>query len=244
MQVAKWRKQAHPVPERTHMKHRNSHLLIGYWSRLRAGRDVPDQTDIDPRAIKRMLSQIFILDARDAARPFYRLAGTKLCDRFGLELRGTSFYAHWEAQARDRLVLLLRQSLQMKQPLWLSAIGTTANCAMMEMETVLAPLTSGAGAPQRFLGIAQFLGDSTQLGGRSIAYERLIDSRMVCEHEPVDRPLDPPAPPFGTQRSTKAPHLRLVVSRNEPATLRCDMDGQMRNLAAALELLPPAGQVR
>ena len=73
------------------MKHRNSHLLIGYWSRLRAGRDVPDQTDIDPRAIKRMLSQIFILDARDPARPFYRLAGTKLCERFGLELRGTSF---------------------------------------------------------------------------------------------------------------------------------------------------------
>jgi hypothetical protein len=226
------------------MKHRNSHLLIGYWSRLRSGRDVPDQSDIDPRAIKRMLSQVFILDARDPARPFYRLAGTKLCDRFGLELRGTSFYAHWEAQARDRLVLLLRQSLQMKQPLWLSAIGTTSNCAMMEMETVLAPLASGAGAPQRFLGIAQFLGDSTQLGGRSIAYERLIDSRLVCEHEPLDRPQDPPAPPLGTQRLAKAPHLRLVVSRDEPARLHCDMDGQMRDLVAALDLMRPAGQVR
>ena len=30
------------------MKHKNSHLLVGYWSRLRNGRDVPDQTDIDP----------------------------------------------------------------------------------------------------------------------------------------------------------------------------------------------------
>jgi len=226
------------------MKHRNSHLLIGYWSRLRAGREVPDQSDIDPRAIKRMLSQVFILDARDSARPFYRLAGTKLCDRFGLELRGTSFYAHWEAQARDRLVLLLRQSLQMKQPLWLSAIGTTANCAMMEMETVLAPLSFRAGEPHRFLGIAQFLGDSTQLGGRSIAYERLIDSRMICEHEPLDRPQDPPAPPFVMQPYAKAPHLRLVVSRDEPAQLRCDMDGQMRNLAAALEITRPAGNQR
>ena len=43
------------------MKHRNSHLLVGYWSRLRKGRDLPDQTDIDPRAIKRMLSYVFIL---------------------------------------------------------------------------------------------------------------------------------------------------------------------------------------
>lgn len=227
------------------MKHRNSHLLIGYWSRLRAGRDVPDQSDIDPRALKRMLSQVFILDARDPARPFYRLAGTKLCDRFGLELRGTSFYAHWEAQARDRLVLLLRQSLQMKQPLWLSAIGTTSSCAMMEMETVLAPLTFGAGTPpQRFLGIAQFLGDSTQLGGRSIAYERLIDSRMVCEHEPLDRSQGPPAPPIEPQRSGKAPYLRLVVSRDESAPLHREMDGQMRSLVEALEILRPAGQVR
>jgi hypothetical protein len=226
------------------MKHRNSHLLIGYWSRLRAGRVVPDQSEIDPRAIKRMLSQVFILDARDPARPFYRLAGTKLCDRFGLELRGTSFYAHWEAQARDRLVLLLRQSLQMKQPVWLSAIGTTSNCAMMEMETVLAPLAFGAGAPQRFLGIAQFLGDSMQLGGRPIAYERLIDSRVVCEHEPLDRPQDTPPTPFIAPRSARAPHLRLVVSRDEPVPLRREMDGQMRSLVAALEVLRPAGQVR
>jgi len=56
------------------MKHKNSHLLVGYWSRLRAGRDVPDQTDIDPRAIKRLLSYTFILDCENPARPIYRLA--------------------------------------------------------------------------------------------------------------------------------------------------------------------------
>jgi len=29
------------------MKHKNSHLLVGYWSRLRKGREVPAQGDID-----------------------------------------------------------------------------------------------------------------------------------------------------------------------------------------------------
>ena len=67
------------------MKHKNSHLLVGYWSRLRKGRDVPDQTDIDPRAIKRMLPYVFILDAENPSRPIYRLAGTSLCERFGFE---------------------------------------------------------------------------------------------------------------------------------------------------------------
>ena len=87
------------------MKHKNSHLLVGYWSRLRKGREVPDQTDIDPRAIKRLLSYTFILDCENPARPVYRLAGTALCERFGFELKGTSFLAHWESQSGLSLAL-------------------------------------------------------------------------------------------------------------------------------------------
>jgi hypothetical protein len=229
------------------MKHRNSHLLIGYWNRIRADRDVPDQAEIDPRAIKRMLSHVFILDARDAARPIYRLAGTTLCERFGLELRGTSFFAHWEARARDRLVLLLRQSLHMKQPVWLSAIGITSQNATMEMETVLAPVSFGPGAPQRFLGIAQFLSDAAQLGGRPIAYERLIDCRIIREHEPPGRPSDlpPPPPPHDSGHvPTKAPHLRLVVSRDGSAMFHRDMDHDMRDLISALDPVRPINLVR
>src|ERR1700709_1482621 len=77
------------------MKHKNSHLLVGYWSRLRQGRDAPDQTDIDPRQIKRILSYTFILDCENPGRPVYRLAGTALCERFGFELKGTGFPARW-----------------------------------------------------------------------------------------------------------------------------------------------------
>ena len=65
------------------MKHKNSHLLVGYWSRLRKGREVPDQTDIDPRAIKRLLSYTFILDceirrARFTVSPARRFASASV----------------------------------------------------------------------------------------------------------------------------------------------------------------------
>ncbi|HEY0283062.1 MAG TPA: PAS domain-containing protein, partial [Rhizomicrobium sp.] len=108
------------------MKHKNSHLLVGYWSRIRKGREVPDQTDIDPRAIKRMLPYVFILDAEDPSRPVYRLAGTALCERFGFELKGTGFLAHWEAKSGSALASLLRQALRLKQPVCLSSIGASA----------------------------------------------------------------------------------------------------------------------
>ena len=116
------------------MKHRNSHLLVGYWSRLRKGRDVPDQTDIDPRAIKRILSHVFILESSDTRRPLYRLAGTSHCDRYGAEMKGASFLARWEAQSRSALGFF-RQHLvgarSRRQRCTHSDLRATVNCCFI-----------------------------------------------------------------------------------------------------------------
>jgi hypothetical protein len=199
------------------MKHRNSHLLVGYWSRLRRGRAVPDQTEIDPRAIKRMLSYVFILDAKDVERPVYRLAGTSLCERFGAELKGISFLSQWEGQSRSALAGLLKQSLAARQPLCLSSIAATAECGMVEFETVLAPITFNGETPTRFLGLVQVLTDINALAGKPIAFERLIGSQMIREDDPVPAADFPPPPPLEALRGhPKAPHLRLVVSQGRP----------------------------
>jgi hypothetical protein len=204
------------------MKHKNSHLLVGYWGRLRKGRDLPDQSDIDPRAIKRLLSYVFILDCENPARPLYRLAGTALCERFGFELKGTSFLAHWESQSGLSLAPLLRQALQMRQPLCLSSVAATADNGMVELETILTPITFNRGAPTRFFGMVQMLSDPTPLLGRCIAYERLVGSQLIDEEEGVpvyDQNLPPPPPPSHLRAHPKAPYLRLVVSQDSPALL-------------------------
>lgn len=222
------------------MKHKNSHLLVGYWSRLRQGRDVPDQTDIDPRAIKRMLSHVFILDALNSGRPIYRLAGTGLCERFGLELKGTGFLGHWEGQSGIALASLLKQSLKTRQPVCLSAIGATAECGMVELETVLAPISFNGGEPLRFLGLTQVLSDAALLGGRPIAFQRLVASTLVREDEPLAAPsaFAPPPPPPAIQamrNHPRAPHLRLVVSQERP-TITVDVTSEevLRRMALLL----------
>ncbi len=58
------------------MKHRNNHFAVGYWSRIRCGRALPDQTDIDPKVLKRLLPFVFLLDARPDGSFVHRLAGT------------------------------------------------------------------------------------------------------------------------------------------------------------------------
>src|SRR4051812_10369963 len=205
------------------MKHKNSHLLVGYWSRLRKGREVPDQTDIDPRAIKRLLSYTFILDYQNPARPVYRLAGTGLFERFVFELRGTSFLAHWEAQSPFSLVSLLRQAMKSRQPVCLSSIAATADNGMVELETILTPVSFNGGEPTRFFGMVQMLSDPTPLLGRSIAYQRLVGSQIIQEDEPLPRydrnDQPPPPPPPSLRAHPRAPYLRLVVSQESPALL-------------------------
>lgn len=203
------------------MKHKNSHLLVGYWSRLRAGRTVPDQADIDPRAIKRLLSYTFILDCENPGRPIYRLAGTALCERFGFELKGTGFLAHWESRSSLSLASLLRQALKACQPVCLSSIAATAENGMVELETILTPISFNGGEPTRFFGMVQMLSDPTPLLGHAIAYERLIASQLIQEDEPLamyDQTLPPPPPPQPPvlKSHPKAPWLKLVVSQNPP----------------------------
>jgi len=224
------------------MKHRNSHLLVGYWSRLRYGRDVPDQADVNPRAVKRMLTQMFILDASDPTRASFRLAGTWLCERFGLELKGTSFLDTWDVQSGKAVVSLLRQSLAAKQPVCISSIGSTADCAMVEVETVLAPLSFGPGGPTRFLGILHFLGNCGAHPGQPITFQRLVGSKLIRENEPLSGPPPdpPPDPPLGTFRHPERQHLRLVVSRDRAVTVHFEMDKRMRELFSALEIQPIA----
>lgn len=215
------------------MKHKNSHLLVGYWSRLRKGRDVPDQSEIDPRAIKRMLSQVFILDASSITRPLYRLAGTTLCEKFGQELRGTNFLTHWEPDSSASLASLLAQSLRLKQPVCLLAVGATSDNGMVEIETVLAPLSYGNGGAVRFIGMMQVLGDASPLIGRAIAFERLVGAQLIREDEPTaDFDVMPP-PSFPHPDQRRGSHLRLVVDREKPTTVHYETEHVMRRVMDA-----------
>jgi hypothetical protein len=200
------------------MKHRNSHFAVGYWSRLRQGRPTPDQADIDPKALKRLLPFVFLLESRPDGSFVYRLAGTTLCERYGTELRGKNFMANWDAESRVRLGVLLRQSLVSNTPVCLTSVGATEDCRMIEIETLLMPISFGSDTPERFLGLAQVLTDVSPLVGRSISFERLVASSLVREDDEINTVELPPPPVPPAEESwrqhPRAPHLRLVVSRD------------------------------
>jgi hypothetical protein len=192
------------------VKHKNSDLLIGYWNLLRNGRNVPDQADIDPRQIKRLLSYIFILDCESPSHPVYRLAGASIYAWLGFEPKGTRYLATWESKSGLFLSMFLRRSLKWNQPVGISSIAATMNNGMVEIESVLMPMRFNGLKTSRFLGLMQTVSDPLPLIGHSIAYQRVINAFLLQDgekHEPNSSsgyhdPLIMAQP--------KAAHLRLV----------------------------------
>ncbi len=80
---------------------------------------------------------------------------------------------------------------------------------MVELETVLAPVSFGDGEPTRFIGMVQVLSDTVQLGGRPIAFERLVGSQLVREDEPMSTYDAPPPPP----PAAGPPHACAAIPR-------------------------------
>ena len=73
------------------MKHKNNQALFDYWNSVRGDRVAPRRFDIEPGRLGPVLPDTFILERKDDGALIYRLAGTRLCDSFGADLRGRNF---------------------------------------------------------------------------------------------------------------------------------------------------------
>ena len=62
--------------------------LKTYWDRLRAGRIAPYRAEIDPRQFESALENMFIIEKLAPDNMRIRLAGMKICEMMGMEVRG------------------------------------------------------------------------------------------------------------------------------------------------------------
>ena len=92
------------------MKHAASRELYTYWQALRGRRPAPQRAEIEPGAIRHVLSEAFIVALdRGTGYPF-RLAGTRVCALFGRELKGESFSAFGTRRAGKQFAICCTSS--------------------------------------------------------------------------------------------------------------------------------------
>jgi hypothetical protein len=170
------------------MKHAATRELYAYWQELRGRRPAPDRAEIEPAAIRQLLSDAFILALDHSAGYPFRLAGTRICALFGRELKGESFVALWDEASRRTIADLL----SVLADEWVGTIaGVTAqneSGESVELELLLLPLSVRRPSLARSIGvlapfnIPQWIGQSP-IGPLTLGSRRhigaAVDKRLL-----------------------------------------------------------------
>ncbi|MFZ5689621.1 MAG: PAS domain-containing protein [Pseudomonadota bacterium] len=161
------------------MKQRLTRTLFAYWDTVRGERSAPDRTDIDAGAIRSCLANTFILAFDPQQGHPFRLAGTSLCDMFGLKLTRKSFTELWTVDERPALSDLLRTVAQERVGVVAGVAGRNAADQTANLEMILLPLASGDLGIGRILGALTPVSTPYWLGTASLETLRLGAPRFT-----------------------------------------------------------------
>jgi len=126
--------------------------LRAYWEALRAGRQVPARSEVDPRGIERTLDQAFILERIAPGVARFRVAGMHLNDTLGMEARGMPLSSFFTPAARPEIGALLEAVFAAPCIAELDLEASGAGAAPVAARMLLLPLRSDLGDVSRVLG--------------------------------------------------------------------------------------------
>jgi hypothetical protein len=189
------------------MQQRTLQILYTYWNGLRAGRIAPLRLEIDPSRIGSILPEIFLLEQVDAATYCYRLAGTRLCEIFGSELRGANMLDGWSAQDRATLAGALKRTCADGAATHLVMEASADGTRRVELEAILLPLLHADNAMGRVIGAMSAMASPHWLGHDHLRDKRIVTHALIW---PDGRPQTAAAAPG--EQPTQVPPAGLSAS--------------------------------
>jgi hypothetical protein len=185
------------------MKQRTSQILYRYWNEVRGTRLAPTRFEIEPGRITEILSETFIVEGGGEGSFKFRLAGTRMCEQLGRELRGREFLELFSGDDEN----VLRRSLEAVTGQ--GAVGIYEIEARdpagrpVTFEVVLLPLVHTGQTISRYLGAVSAIDPPLWLGTVPLTPTGLLRHAL---HWPDGRPHEVIA------RGNQAPFLQGLAS--------------------------------
>ena len=136
----------------SYMVHADTRALYKYWEALRAERATPYRAEVDPRDMGCDPRDLFILEDLGRGNVRFRLAGSGLSERFGMELRGMSVRSVMQLNARDQLSAMIDEVLREPGIGYLRLVARREGRPETRWEMLMLPLRSDFGQTDRLLG--------------------------------------------------------------------------------------------
>ncbi len=161
------------------MKEAVSQSLFTYWNNLRGDRPAPRRFEIEPARIANYLPDTFILERVDQATLRFRLAGTRISDSLGIELRGTNLFDLFDredaATLQQQIALIASQAA-----VGLFEISADNGDGMSAaFEVLILPLTHTRNVVERFLGSITPIDRPSWLGAVPLTNRALTRHELI-----------------------------------------------------------------
>ncbi|MEL6374582.1 MAG: PAS domain-containing protein [Pseudomonadota bacterium] len=194
------------------MQQRTNQVLYAYWNGVRGSRIAPRRFEIEPARIASILPETFILERANSDTYRFRLAGTRLCELFAREFRGSNFLDLWREDDRTTLTHRLHAlcehgagGLLTFEAVYAPSLherafprsAEAADVRTVRFELLLLPLIHTDNIVTRFVGAASALDQHDWLGQNTLHHLRLVESTLLWpdgEPRPLNRSTLSPKP--------------------------------------------------
>jgi hypothetical protein len=132
--------------------------LLEDWQERRRGRHLPSRRDFDPLDLKYILGKLLLIDVlRDPLRFRFRLIGTELTARTGVELTGQFLEDHPDPEFRELLRRRYTQVVEERRPIASIQTRLVIDNKLRRYEALLLPLAvDGETVDMLMVGIVYF----------------------------------------------------------------------------------------
>lgn len=173
-----------------------SQALYSYWNSLRNDRIAPKRFEIEPSCISGSLPDTFILEHIAPSTLRFRLAGTRICEAFGIDFRGVDLFQLFDdADAR-----IMERQIAMSASDGAVCVfrinAGNANGFSTDFELLILPLTHTRNTIDRFLGALTPIGSPHWLGTVALTQRKLVSHEIVWPSGaplPVETSQHPPS---------------------------------------------------
>jgi hypothetical protein len=98
------------------MLHPGSRALFRYWEAIRGEMSAPPRDWLDLKKIRGLVPFLFMIERKPGKGYVWRLAGTRVCELWGIELTGKSALVQGERFERETIVRLFDGVVDTHQP--------------------------------------------------------------------------------------------------------------------------------
>ncbi len=155
-----------------------SQALYSYWNSLRGDRVAPKRFEIEPSCISGNLPDTFILERVSPSSLRFRLAGTRICEAFGIDFRGVDLFRLFEDGDARIIAQQIASASEGAVCVFRISAGSTSGLST-EFELLILPLTHTRDTVDRFLGALTPVARPNWLGTVALTQRKLLSHELI-----------------------------------------------------------------